>query len=472
MKNTIKKFLLLLLAFVLLLFTACAAKNNDAPPTCGITVYGEVTNGMKTVEFSVLSESQLTVENQLNYYKNQAVVPLSDRENGNMRLVRYLLPADADTYTFRIRTENKVDRAGYIKLSGSEKYQKVFTFSDAEDRFERPRYTTAGTLHHEDSLLLNINERSHLTLGIGETFTVRPLRTVQIVSDIGSNIIIEPTYHYKVLGDCVTVDPIGKNAVLTAVREGVAVIEVSYEAIEVLNRNKFTTFGATDPLRTGKFVVSVGSGGEVNVGSDWDSEFDTVYFTGDTGTFTVQPEGNATVEFNGEQVTGENGIFVGKINEGNNIIACTVGENVGYRVVRGKRVSVDYERVENQLKISVNGLYIPIAKLAGIYNPGYNDYHSENYLPSESGTIRLTYLLNGNPVAGKGSQYDFISKAEMFVPNAAGTLSGGRISLFCFGKELGFHRQLTDEGCKTDLDAEEFGGSFCRLPNITIEVQK
>jgi len=93
----------------------------------------------------------------------------------------------------------------------------------------------------EDSVLLNGNSRIHLNLSVGQSITLKAYRAWEIIAKSYQNYIIPPDFTYTVLqgNDVISLTEkkspsAGKGdwMTLTALKEGVAVIEVTYDAIE------------------------------------------------------------------------------------------------------------------------------------------------------------------------------------------------------------------------------------------------
>lgn len=99
----------------------------------------------------------------------------------------------ASKYSYRASMEGKVTQAGYL----DRKTNVTVTF-DEENGPKTQEPSTAA--NHEASLLLNLNERNKLALGVGESFKVRGYRGAwQIVNTIVDNVMIEPDFHFTVL---------------------------------------------------------------------------------------------------------------------------------------------------------------------------------------------------------------------------------------------------------------------------------
>ncbi len=404
-------------------------------------------------EITAPENSTVQVFSQIKNYNN-AEIMMSDSENNGdgTKTVRFDLPDKMKNYTYRVSAENKITKAGYIKTGDSE---LNITFSENDDPNSRPQYDTSSGMgkYAEDSMLLNINSQNYLRLKSGDEYTVRAFRTWQIVNSTTANIIIEPDFHYNIVdGDSVEITGDGNTAVVKAVKSGVSVIEVTYDAIEIGgNTSLGGLYGASDPDRTGLFIVNVdGDESDKITMPDWDTEFDTVYFTGESGTYEFKPQadGEITVECNGETIErNDNGAYELTINAGNNIVSAKCGDTVEYTVIKGGKV--EFKDTENGFKI--NGLHMPLPKMAGVYNPGFGS------------SVKTQY----GDVTSKGAQYDYINNNEVSVTET-GTLTDGVIYVKNMGYEKGAHRSITEDGMGPNFNASSYEYSFSSLPDIWV----
>lgn len=394
--------------------------------------------------------------------------------------------------SFRVSMEGKRTQASYFSYISPDKDGRiVVAFPENAD----PKaLDTRGGAYNESSLLLNINERNRLSLQVGESFKLRAYRAWEIIDTIVDNKQIMPDYHYNVLSgqDVVEVKPVssGNNAGdnwawIKALKDGVAIIEVSYDAIDIINGGHGWGdgmdgfYGAADPDRTGIAVVTVGKDYADIPGINWDAEFDTVYFVDKTGFLTILPAGNVvTVEVAAvkdgqlgawQRINGSKGSFAVPIVPGNNIIKITADGLTDYRVVRGAQItpiinvvgSEDNSKIYpgDTVELSFKGFYQSVPKMGGIYNPGFPD------------TMRVVYEAAGQKISSGGTQY-FIrepneNKLTFTIPqDAQGSFvlnSGKLVGTMMSFKPLGAHRDLTDMGTGAVFNAAE-----TRLPDIAL----
>ena len=433
----------------------------------------------------------------------------TSENNGNGTVTYKFREAKGD-YTYRVSMDGKVTKAGYFDLNQNKDI--TVTFGESENPKSTVNNVDSAMLakRMESSTLVNVNGQNNLSLGVGETFRLRAYRGAwQIINSDTANIMIEPDFNYTVLsgGSHIKMSPAvnrctgnagkGEKANwmdIEGVSEGVAVIEVSYDAIEIGGSTSYTgIYGATDPKRTSLVVINVGGAkGELSmraVGTEnpWDTEYDTVYTLTNAAVFSF----NATLD--GEKPTvqfstdkgktwknvGENadGSFTALgLVEGNNILKFTANGKTAYQVVRAAKVTytVTNQRenakdiiVGDTVEIKFSGLYQPIAKFSGIYNLGFGQEHKVTYTTSD----------NAEFVKASGGQYDFITTNKYIVKAIAKgevKLTGGNVHFNVMGdpEPLGGHRVLTDNGIGTNFNAKSTDHIRDIFPDITIEVKE
>ncbi len=456
-----------------------------------------------------------------NYHIHTVYEPLATVDNGNGTSTHYFA-VDGDI-SYRVSMEGKITKAGYMKTGNS--VTVLYTDADALPT-DRVDYTTAGTNASEvadDGLLLNINQQNHLSLAIGKTKTLKAYRAWQIIDLSYNNHIIEPDFHFNIISgeDVVSLAPYenqpmtnssGNWQTLTAIGEGVAVIEVTYDAIEISGGSFDGLYGASDPARTGLFVVSVG--GEtpkVNFGiecktsagsmvyapsnaKNWDAELDTLYFFGESGEIKLSPTiANGTVTEvavsadKGATYTvleEVGGVYSAPIVSGNNIIRVTTDMGVAYQIVRGDKLELEVKNLTHadkpivagdEVSLTLRGVHTPIPKISGTYNPGY-----KSNLDGDGG-VHLHYSYGDDAVKSNGVQYNFSlygTTLNFTLPSdgetAEFTLTDGYIGVGVIGvtefpSDGESHRNIPDAGGTTRGSTTTFH-TRSMLPDITVSV--
>jgi hypothetical protein len=466
-----------------------------APRTASLTVpvatgiYNSAQTLTTPYSLTVPTGANVKVFKQLKNYslELQTAYDVLDRGDGTT-VYRYASPATSGSWTYRVSLPGKVTRAGYI---GSEA-GTVVTFGEDEDPSDT--VSTAVPARNEASTLLNIpSADNHLRLGVGDTYRVRGFRAAwQIVNNDTANQMIEPDFRFKVLSgsDVVGITPhesIPNWADLTAKAPGTALVEVSYDAIDVAGSNA-GRYGATNPQRTAVFAVTVGGAQDETLAISvpkpynndiWDSEFDTWYFLGASEEIKVKlSEPGATVSAYNPGTSGSHqtlaeaeGSYALTIYPGNNIVKAEKDGRVAYKVIRGAVVTPqvtnethpgEVPAAGDTVKLHLDGLFIPVPKMSGIYNPGFG------------GTAKLSYsTTEGVEVTASGHQYDFITAhmATVVIPQGitgAFGLTGGTIACGHMGSPIGSHRNLTDSGTGSNMNAPTLSGVYGVLPAIEL----
>ena len=466
-----------------------------------------------TYTITAPTAASVQVFNQLRNFYDTEIDEASSTDNGDGTASHaFLLPGGNANLTYRVSMSGCITKAGWLSaLSANGSMTVAWTESDPSPTTRTNNVVASVAPYVEESLLLNVNAQNYLELGAGEVFRLRAYRAWEIINNITANIMIEPDFHYSVISGSgvVSINPVTEgngNATnnwldITALGEGTAIIEITYDAITVGGPSYNGTYAASDPQRTGIIVVHVGSNGSgidlgmrstrtVN-GSDytctWDAEYDTVYFNGTSGAYSFTPSAaggitsvevlnNPSTNSAWTTLTEANGVYTAAITPGNNIIRVTSGDTVEYQIVRGAPVTTVTENVTSpgepihpgdNVKVSFTGLYMPIPKFSGIYNPAYGaPNHMMTYTIPSGMTLVSTV---------SGNQYNLSVKNGLTVSSAAAgtyTLDSGFIYFTMMGSSdpLGGHRTLTDTGVGANFSAAQTYHVRDILPDVTITV--
>lgn len=500
---------------------------------CNAKKVSENTNAsILAITVATGAEAALYLKNT-NYYSFTEYEPLASVENEGNTTTYYF---SADTkgqntlWVYRVSMEGKLTKAGYIAW-GTKSLNVIHTEEDLEATGRVDYAVTAAENSGvaEDSVLLNINGQNFLTMNINDTKTLKAYRAWELVQSY-LNCIIIPDFHYTILSGEEHISLTEKESLsagdgdwktLTAVSEGTAIIEVTYDALQLDGGSYDGVYGASDPARTGLMVVQVGGNvADVDFGirsksgqgslvyseqnaKAWDAEFDTLYFTGENGLLMLSPSVNggtvSKVEVSGDkgftwtELVGTDGTYTAPIVSGNNIIKVTADTGVSYQVVRGDQIVVKCTEVTDAasnpadgdgviepgetIRVKLEGLHQPIPKISGNYNPGATD----SYAGVRGQEVHITYEYDGERIASKGSQYDFITKAnsvDIVIPAentcetytlTSGYIAGGVIGLTNFADGGDSHRNIPDAGCGTRGN-QSTQHTRSLLPDITITV--
>lgn len=363
------------------------------------------------------------------------------------------------------------------------------------------------------------------------TSRLRAYRFWELISSDTANIIIEPDFHWDVLSGDVTFTTVnggnaGNNwADVTPGTED-SVIATWYDSIDVNPQDRARTCGlfpATSPERVAVSVVA-GTGtkhgtAEADVrynpiegnGSarpyEWDYSFDTWFYssedTAPTLNFTVTGTGKVKVQYafvaanesmqaamtKYSAASGSNGSYtvplsafsaLGNGKGGTVIIKMTDDTGVSYRLVRVAKVTPTLENATHPgdpfapgdtVRVTFNGLYRGINKVAGTFNPK---------------ELNVTYTTpEGNLILAGAKQYEWMDTAvlEFTIPRALVfedgadsmnyVLSDGHISgnMYSASNPFNFMYTMTDMGMPTNF-AALLRTLSSHLMDISIPVQK
>ncbi|MDR0519237.1 MAG: InlB B-repeat-containing protein [Clostridiales Family XIII bacterium] len=289
---------------------------------------------------------------------------------------------------------------------------------------------------------------------------------------------------------------------IEGLKKGVSIIKITYDAIVAKNsiiqpreENVDNSGGsgnrycpAIAPRNTGIVIVKVdqpdSSGIDLNIATPGargaDGEDDILYFpdTEDGADYTFSPtsgigDGKVSLrvrdplpcaEWQGMSGAGwtdygtndSGGEFTVRLKDGRNIIEASSGGATKYHVVTARAVPVtivneskpnwkygDFVEVGDLIKISIDGMKVPVDKLAGIYNP-------------QSGWAE--YALNGSQgaVHSNYAAYDYSNRVfNTFRISKAGvtSLTDGKIYEVWYGDKWGNHRKIPLTGRRPNLAA-------------------
>ncbi|MCC8037564.1 MAG: hypothetical protein LIP02_05450 [Bacteroidales bacterium] len=215
-----------------------------------------------------------------------------------------------------------------------------------------------------------------------------------------------------------------------------------------------------------------------------------IYFTDDTpAQVTFTPDGVTSVEvaipdlasgkalYQGfsaiSVVDNGDGSFTAILGEGRNILRLSNAQGDSYRVVRAKQCSYKIDNLTSpgedpapgdQITVTLDGVYHPVHKLAGIYNM--------------NALVRYT-LPDESVVESTANQYQFASTAAaravtVKIPadwdvDTPYTLTGGHFWVTHYGDPFGSHREISlTEGRSANFTALYREAAFGSLPDLTL----
>ena len=330
------------------------------------------------------------------------------RISGDTKSADYFISKSNGNYTWRLSQPGHVTRAGWV--SGLTADQKLnLTASTATDRLSHnfSQLGTATATRDEADLQVNLDPSGFEVLD--GTTRVRAYRHWQIINSDAGNIMVEPDFHWSVMGDgdaqIQTVNGGNTTANWADVTPGTkdSIITVYYDSVDVTEANPNAgtqnvgshggLYPATQPQRVG--VIVVGGTGVTHGNADadvdfnmtpgvtttrsmeWDYNYDTWYYeAGETDPAlrfaVVKNTGSVMVEYafvatNAAMVTsvsafqtasvGEDGRYIvplGAFNTAGNgmggtvILRMTDESGVSYRLVRVAKVTITAENASHK----------------------------------------------------------------------------------------------------------------------------
>ena len=461
------------------------------------------------------------------------VKPKSIVNKDGIRTFTYRL-ADKQVYNYRTWKSGGLTQAGYFTMSLDETKRPVLDFTNAG-------YEAFGakTIKHDvqwnggyetGDIFVNINERGHLKMNVGDTFDAHAMRSWELTDNSTNNYFMEPDFHYTVINPdgtpstgVITVEETEGDpwATIKAVGNGTAIVLVTYDAIGLnyysgVNKNAYMGgeyWSAIWPENTAAYVVTVGQGAtaiEPNMvlneaynldtkkmaGKYVDAEHDVFYYldTEEGYSYTFTPTGVENVEIAypviGEQMatytgfgaTGvtknDDGSYSVLLKEGRQIVRLTdAAGNAVYQVLTAKKCHREITNLTrkgsntfipgDQVKIQYSGLRHPANKMAGIYN--MSAYVTYNGIP------------NGTSLILGSGQYTFGSvpaaqAVTITIPNDDSKevlMNDGVIQVNGFGDPIGNHRNTSRmSGRSPNFNAISHKTYFGAIPEVRIPIKE
>ena len=430
-------------------------------------------------------------------------------KSGKITRAGFLSLSAADSKTVDLSTDSPSLTLAQATASSSQESNNIFNMTAGYDASK-----TVGS-RAEDSVLLNAHTGSsgnysalyhnYINLNAGESYKIRGYRAAwQIINSDVDNIMIEPDFHFQVVegtaSDLTLTQDSVHNSWCTVTpntgASGVYVIKVTYDAIDVdgmsYSNNPSQRFYATATGREGYLVINADSSkyadmalnaeayGSRDGNMDWDSEIDTVYYKDAQGSFTFAPTISGktitTVQFSTtpgtyNTITPDNGTYTINPVQGYNMIKVTCSDDtVAYAPIRAAQVKILVDGNElnanttvtagNSHTIKLQGVYMPVPKFSGIYNPMMN---------------KVNYKVGNSNVSGNNLQYNFITQNTItWTPSTSGTYNFTEgyhsMRMFCnTTAKWGHHRLLTDVGVGANFNAGLVNGVFNIYPDFSIK---
>ena len=462
------------------------------------------------------------------------VEPLSTEVTGDSKKITYHI-ANGQVYNYRTWMSGGLTQGGYFTMytDATKRPELAFTTADyqafAPTEIKHDVQWNSG--YETGDIFVNINERGHLRLNVGEQFLAHAMRTWQLTDTQTNNYFIEPDFHYTVIGldgkpstDVITIDNADTTtdpwSTIKAVGKGTAIVLVTYDAIGLNYYSQATKktymggeyWSAIWPENTAAYVVSVGepeSSAVPNMvineayntdalkdsGQNVDAEHDVFYYL-DTEAgyaYTFTPTGVAKVEiayptigermatytgFATEGVTANgDGSYTLLLKEGRQIVRLTDANGAAtYQVLTAKtchREITNATRPGSFIFQPGDNVKIQYSGLRHPANKLAGIYNMSAYV-TYNGTPNGTSLILGS------GQYTFGSAASAqavtaTIPEDATSLdmTEGVIQVNGYGDPIGNHRIISDiAGRSPNFTAVAHKTYFGAIPDVHIAVSE
>lgn len=469
----------------------------------------------------------------VHYVDFTSVEPSDVTVADGIKTLKYTLTSGI-VYNYRTSFPGKLTTAGYFTMNADASKVPALAFKASDYETFSPALinhsVSSNSGFETGDIFVNVNERGHLLLNVGDTFDAHAMRTWQLTNSVISNYFFEPDFHYTVTDTegnpsetVVSVEQVPGSAwaTLKANAAGTAIVTVTYDAINLNAYNssgKNETFtgtnawGAVWPENTAVYVVTVGETASVAdpnmtinteynketlklAGSAVDAEHDVFYYLEDEegASYSFTPANVTTVEiaypaigerkatysgFGSEGVTANaDGSYTVLLREGRQIVRLlgTDGK-YAYQVLTAKKCTREivntthegqsYFLPGDKVEIRYSGLRHPANKLAGIYNMSAYPIYKDT--PEGTSTV------------GSRNQYQFGStpKAQTVTYTIPETyadkeliLSRGVIQVTGFGDPIGNHRTIDrQKGRLPNFSAVAHQTYFGHLPDAVLRV--
>ena len=433
----------------------------------------------KQATFVLPSSAKLSVQKQTKYYVYEEVT--ADNTKKSKDFVKYTFDNSIDTskYIFRIEQDNVITKAGYFQKEG--KFKIAIGTEGDNDSVQTEIVETANLM------LGNVGNNYFKILQIGESFDLTTFRNSSILNSLVGNVQIEPTFVCSIVkGDSINIDRVKENIfTIKAVKTGVTQVKLTYGQIDVLTNSILKKYSACGDNMQIVITFAVGDSftTDIQVTADnreFDSEFDIVYFEGDSGEFEINALNASKVNCNGSEITGKNNKFVLPINQGSNIVEIISGGKSKFMTIYGAKIELDVIGecvVGGEITIKVKGILNVLPKLSGIYNPTQKFANS----PTPSNGSNLYAIVQNMSddkilVADNVSQYDFSKNTNIKFVIKKEYLINNRLKLNLkfkaewWGLALGVHREIGASGSQTNIDAEKYSADIGFFPSLEIDV--
>ncbi len=507
----------------------------NATLTFNATASGAIPMG-SDYSITIPSDAEFMLGRKLVHFTPFATVePKSVVDNGSTKTFTYYL-SQGQQYNYRTWKQGGLTQAGYFTMAADETKRPVINFTDADYKAFDPHkinHDVASNNGYETGdIFVNINERGHLSMNIGDTFDAHAMRTWELTDNSTNNYFMEPDFHYTVLDlngkpstGVIEIDNADTStnpwSKIKAVGNGTAIVTVTYDAIGVnyYSNNVKTPYlggeywGAIWPENTAVFVVTVGQNSSAAVpnmtinekyntgalkiaGDKVDAEHDVFYYldTDEGATYTFTPSGVADITiayptigeraatysgFTQEGVTkNEDGSYTLLLKEGRQIVRMAdASGNATYQVLTAKPC---HREIVNASRPGSN-IFQPGDKIKIQYSGLRHPANKLAGIYNMSAYITYNGIPNGSSLILGSGQYTFGSAASAqavtvdipadidLTTTPAIEMTEGVIQVNGYGDPIGNHRAIDPvNGRSPNFTAVAHKTYFGAIPDITI----
>lgn len=503
--------------------------------TFGATISGAIPlGGEYTISLPV--DAELEVGFKRSHFTDFDIkTPIKTEVDGDTKSITYYL-AQGQVYNYRTYKNGGLTQAGYFNYAADEAKRPVLNFTESDYTAVDPTTIYHDPTHNKGyetgNIFVNINERGHLALNVGDVYKAHAMRSWELTDNSTNNYFIEPDFHYTVLNldgepsnDVIEItgNPTSSWADIKAIGNGTAIVLVTYDAIGLnyysgADKKEYLGgeyWSAIWPENTAVYVVTVGESASTVVpnmvineeynngalkaaGNYVDAEHDVFYYldSEEGATYTFTPEGveditiayptigSRTVSFSGfgkEGVTkNDDDSYTILLKEGRQIVKMTdVNGNAIYQVITAKPCHREITNVTSpdsdkfypgdELKIQYSGLHHPANKMAGIYN--MSAYITYNGVPNGTSLILGAGQYNFGSVPSAQAVSFKIPEDFDTSNNSEIEMTEGVIQVNGYGDPIGNHRFIDPvAGRSPNFTAVAHKTYFGTIPDIKIPV--
>ncbi|MCC8038740.1 MAG: hypothetical protein LIP02_11540 [Bacteroidales bacterium] len=214
-----------------------------------------------TLTFTAPAEATVFVgQKSVHYVPFSQVESKSRVVNGDQAVYTYSLKGKG-YYNYRVSLDGAVTTAGMFRMPASDHEIAISRDDIPTDPYILDRDPASNSGYNVADLYLNADYTGCVSLTVGQQWQIVNQRAWQIVDTVINNYYLAPDYDYAVYdldgNPCDEVVEVSADGVVTAKSSGVALILVTFRALNAPTQEGGPIFGAIWPENTGVIVVEV-----------------------------------------------------------------------------------------------------------------------------------------------------------------------------------------------------------------------